>query len=113
MNTNSQHLIEGWFRETGGGGLLLPDGWFGRPYDNIHQLTFFTVRPMWLIIELDSCILLTIRQAASIQRSNSELVISGFSSCVFDRREYAGDRCYLRTYTEGEIRLVAPPGRVE
>ncbi len=45
--------IEDWFKIYGGGGLVTPEGWFGRPYDNIHQLTYLEFRLSKLIIELD------------------------------------------------------------
>src|SRR5215213_70194 len=32
-------MIERWFKEELGGTLVLPDGWYGRPYDNVHTLT--------------------------------------------------------------------------
>lgn len=103
-------LIEGWFRATGGGGLVLPDGWFGRPYDNIHRLTFLAIRPLWLILELDERLLLTVREPTSVGQRDSELIISGFTSCVFDRKEYAGEKGYVKSYASGEVKLLAPPG---
>lgn len=90
---------------------MLPDGWFGRPYDNIHRLSFLAIRPLWLVLELDERLLLTIREPAAVQRRDSELVISGFTSCVFDRKEYGGERGFVATYASGDVRLVTPPGR--
>lgn len=110
MSETWRTLIEGWFRATGGGGLVLPDGWFGRPYDNIHRLTFLAVLPLWLILELDECLLLTIRDPTIVEQRDGELLIGGFSSCVFDRKEYGGERGYVKSYTSGEVKLVAPPG---
>jgi hypothetical protein len=31
--------IRKWFEKELGGGLILPDGWFGRPYDSQYSLT--------------------------------------------------------------------------
>ncbi|RMH16175.1 MAG: hypothetical protein D6696_18820 [Acidobacteria bacterium] len=103
-------LIEDWFQATGGGGLVLPDGWFGRPHDNIHRLTFLAIRPLWLIMELDERLLLTVREPMAVRQRNGDLVISGFSSCVFDRKEYGGKRGFVKSYTDGELKFVAPPG---
>jgi hypothetical protein len=103
-------LIEEWFRATGGGGLVLPDGWFGRPYDNIHRLTFLAIRPLWLILELDERLLLTVRDPMSVRKTDAGLVISGFSYCVFDRKEYGGEGGKVQSYSSGEIRLVSPSG---
>lgn len=110
MSQNWKTLIEEWFQATGGGGLVLPDGWFGRPYDNIHRLTFLAVRPLWVILELDERLLLTIREPAKVQRHGSDLVIGGFTLCILDRKEYAGERCHMTTYRSGEVKLAAPPG---
>lgn len=110
MSETWKTLIESWFRATGGGSLVLPDGWFGRPYDNIHRLTFLAIRPLWLILELDERLLLTVREPATVQQRDGELVISGFASCVLDRKEYGGERGYVKSYAGGEVKLVAPPG---
>lgn len=110
MSENWAAEIELWFRITKGGSLMLPDGWFGRPFDNIHRLTFVAARPLWLIIELDERLLLTLREPSTVLGSDEELVIAGFSACVLDRKEYEGDRGYAKLYSGGEIRFVAPPG---
>ena len=99
-------LIEDWFRVHGAAGLVLPDGWFGRPHDNIHQLSFLAVRPAWLILEFDERLLLTLRDVAQVAPGAAELEISGFSSCVFDWKEYVNDTGHVRRYEGGAIRLV-------
>lgn len=110
MNETWRTLIEGWFRASGGGGLILPDGWFGRPHDNIHRISFLAIRPLWLIVELDERLLLTVREPATVHERDGDLIVGGFSSCVLDRKQYAGESGHLRSYAGGEVRFVAPPG---
>lgn len=110
MNKERKAIIEEWFRKAGGGGLVLPDGWFGRPYDNIHRLTFLTIRPFWTIVELDERLLLTLRNPFLVQATDEELLISEFPLCVLDRKEYGGDRYFSKSYNAGEVKIVAPPG---
>ena len=108
--TDFKVTLDEWFAQTGGGGLVLPDGWFGRPHDNIHRLTFAAVRPCWLIVELDSRLLLTFRDVKDVLRENGELVVRGFSSLVLDRKEYGSERGHVRHYPGGTVKLVPPPG---
>jgi hypothetical protein len=109
MKADFTAIIQDWFSGFGGGGLVLPDGWFGRPHDNLHRLTFIASRPSWLIIELDEQFLLTIRDAKVVARENRDLVISGFASCTFDWKEYGDTRGHVTHYDHGEVRLVPPP----
>jgi hypothetical protein len=44
--------IETWFKRTGGGSMILPDAWFGRPYDNLHVLQGIQESEHGLEIEL-------------------------------------------------------------
>lgn len=103
-------MIRGWFQRTSGGGLILPDGWFGRPYDNIHQLTTVTEDKDVLRIELDGQISLTFFGNVRIEDQGSELVIKGFSRLHFDWKEYGSDIPHACSYDNGEVKFVAPPG---
>ncbi len=109
MPGDLERVVEGWFARHGGGGLVLPDGWFGRPHDNVHQLTFVASRPAWLIIELDERLLLTIHDPGPVLDSD-DLVIAGFSTCSFDWIEYGSERRHSSRYQAGEVRVVAPAG---
>jgi hypothetical protein len=108
MSQHSRDVAERWFLSTGGGGLILPDGWFGQPYATTYRVTFMTVRPLWMVLELDGRLLLTIREPATVRLEDRELVIGGFTSCVLDSKGVAEDQGHVRMYGSGEVRLVAP-----
>ena len=103
-------IIEHWFMLAGGGGLVLPDGWFGRPNDNLHQLTYVETRPHKLLIELDSLLLLVITDLSNIRVEKSALVLTDFSQCVFDWQEYGSAKPNVSIYHSGEIRMIPPLG---
>ena len=52
-------VITEFFDDQLAAGLVLPNGWFGRPYDNLHQLTGCTVAGDTMRIELDGQLILT------------------------------------------------------
>ena len=96
-------LIQNWFTRTWGGGLVLPDGWFGRPFDNIHRLTDVSQSSGLLRIVLDDQLTLTF--------NGDELVIDGYSELSFDWKEYGSDLPHSYIYQDGQTKLVAPPGQ--
>jgi hypothetical protein len=102
--------ISEWFQRTGGGGLELPDGWFGRPFDNIHQLTAVDEHRSALIVELDEALLLVFDPNVRIVAGSDALTFGQVGKLVFRWKEYGTDKVHLRTYDGGEVRLSAPPG---
>ena len=102
--------LEKWFRITGGCGLILPDGWFGRPHDNIHQLTFVKIRQGKIIIELDNTLHLIVTEPKVAENRNNEFILGKFLQCVFDWREYDTGIPHCSYYTSGDIKFVAPIG---
>lgn len=91
--------VRSWFSHNSGSGLVLPDGWFGRPYDNFHSLT-----------ETDGQLSLTFYGPIDVCDTGNELVISGYSRLEFDWREYGSLARHSDIYDGGEVRLVAHPG---
>lgn len=100
--------IRSWFSRTWGGGLVLPDGWFGRPHDNIHHLTDVCEDENGLRIELDSRLSLTFLGNVSVQDNGDELVFSGYSRLEFDWKEYGSNLPHFDSYDDGEVKFVAP-----
>ena len=101
--------VRDWFSRTWGGGLILPDGWFGRPHDNIHRLTDVTEDESSLRIVLDEQLSLTFHGNPSVQDNGKELVIVGYSRLAFDWEEYGSNVPHADSYDSGEVKLVAPP----
>jgi hypothetical protein len=98
--------ISEWFRAAGGGGLVLPDGWFGRPHDNQHALTYLVARPHKVLLELDDQLLLTFTDLAKVRVEEAELILTGFTQCVFDWQEYGTRVPHARVYQTGIVRFV-------
>ncbi|MSP13841.1 MAG: hypothetical protein EXR62_12905 [Chloroflexi bacterium] len=107
-------IILRWFQIARVGGLVLPDGWFGRPYDNTHQLTHLEIWSHKLLIELDDQLLLIFTDIKKVRIENSELLLTDFVQLVFDYQEYVNLSPHARVYKDGEVRLIplgGPPGQ--
>lgn len=108
--TSAQEILEaliGWFDRVGAAWLDLPTGPFGRPYDNLHQLTWAATRPRKLLIELDQQLLLVITGPSSFKVEESEFSIEPFAQVTFDWQEYGNLRSHAETFSRGRVRFVA------
>lgn len=104
-------VIEEWFKLTEGGGLVLPDGWYGRPYDNIHRLVRVAEQEGDLTITLDDGFIeLRFEGAVDVRASKSELIFKGFERLCFTRKESVSAAAHSREYESGEVKIIAPPG---
>jgi hypothetical protein len=91
-------------------GLVLPDGWFGRPYDNLHQLTACTATGGTVRVELDGQLSLEFEGSGTVAvRDGAGLVIRGFTSLLWVRRAYGGREIHRQSFAAGEVRFPAPP----
>jgi hypothetical protein len=106
-------IISDWFEKEKGGSLKLPDGWFGRPMGNIHELTFIVKRPRKLIIELDEQVYLIFTELESVRIDGPKIIFSEFRQLVFDWQEYAHLTPHMSLYNSGEVQLVSLYGTVE
>ena len=110
MNSELLGTIRDWFSSVGGGSLYLPNGWFGRPYDGIHQLTYIEHRPHKLLMELDNQLLLVFTDLGSVDVKEdvkeTELVLTGFVQLVFDWQEYVSLVPHVEIYRSGVVRIV-------
>ncbi len=106
-----EQRISDWFKMTWGGGLVLPSGWFGRPYDNVHQLTSVSETSDGLVLVLDEGHLtLTFKGVPRINVTESELTFDAFKLLVFDWKEYGSMKPHSEQHEGGEVKIVAPPG---
>jgi hypothetical protein len=110
MNPSKTDTIRDWFAHSGGGSLKTPNGWFGRPHNNVHQCTYLEQREGHLLIELDNALLLVIAGDCQVSSSPKDLTVSAFVHAALSWKEYGGDRMNLEVYSAGEISLIAPPG---
>lgn len=108
---NLEKKIANWFKDTWGGSLVLPNGWFGKPYDNIHQLESISENIDELLIVLDDGHLkLKFEGKPQIEVSKSELVFCSFKCLLFNWIEYGSSESHSEEYHGGEVKFVAPPG---
>lgn len=83
--------ISAWFDEAGTASMELPGGWFGRPYDNLHRLTWSTVRDNKIFLELDTQLHLFLADVEIVEVAERELVLQ-CRQLVFDWREYGSSQ---------------------
>lgn len=98
--------ISRWFRKAKTATLMLPDGWFGKPYDNAHKLSHISVDNGELVLELDEHLRLRFRNVGDVRAGSSELSIDSFETLAFNWREYGTEATHNRTYTSGQVRLI-------
>lgn len=95
-----------------GASLKLPNGWFGRPYDNLHQLTSAKGTDGSVVIILDG------QQSLSLEGqlygevvSNDILRLAGFSRAVWDWIEYGpSGKAHHEQFEGGVVEFLIPPG---
>lgn len=110
-STEMIDLVRRWFvKAEQASGPILPDGWFGRPYDNIFVLKDVQLAGDVLTVYLSEDTTLVFDRLGRVYLDNSELVFEGFRACALRWREYGGSRYEERTYDAGQVRLVPPFG---
>jgi hypothetical protein len=102
--------ITEWFHRVSTATLQLPSGWFGRPFDNQHSLTWATTRGDRLLIELDNQLLLIITRPSKVKVTEYELSIGDFSQLVFDWQEYGSLESHAETFHDGSLRFITAGG---
>ncbi len=104
-------IIKRWFDEEFGGSLVLPDGWYGRPYDNQHALTSVAESGNTLTVVLDQKLTLRFEGLKSVEPRKRELVFGPFEKLRFDWESFgsSGQRG-TKEYEAGEVRIVGAPG---
>lgn len=99
-------VVRGWFGDVGLASLKLPSGWFGRPYDNLHQLTWSEVRGAKVFVELDGILHLIITAPTAVTVEGNDLRVSGFTQLVFDRQDYGSSPAsHAEVFTSGVLRF--------
>jgi hypothetical protein len=104
-------VVKRFFRANGGATLELPDGWFGRPFDNHHELSIVAWDGPLLRIVLDrhEPLTLLIREPQHADVDGRVLTIRAFAEASAEL-PYYGDRDHptrLKKYTGGRFRFHA------
>jgi hypothetical protein len=103
---DARHDLVRWFGR-GVAGLVLPTGWFGRPFDNAHELTWCEARKDRLLVELDGLLLLTATRQLGLETTEDELVVTA-EQVVFDWIEYGTPKAHAEIFAPGSFRFVRP-----
>jgi len=104
-------VVETFFADHSAAGLVLPNGWFGRPYDNLHQLTACTAAGHAVRVELDGQLSLSFEGAETVAvRDRDGLVVYGFTRLLWDWRSYGSFEGHHEVFSDGEVAFVAPLG---
>ncbi len=102
--------VQKWFSVEFGGSLHLPDGWFGRPYDNQHILTSISENRNEFSITLDYKLVLTFEGLQSVKAVNRELVFGPFRILRFEWVDIKEGHRHIKDYRGGEAKIVLAPG---
>ncbi len=99
--------ITDWFARVKLASVELPRGWFGRPLDNLHQLTWSAARDHKILLELDKQLLLIITDPADADATDTELRIEGCAQVTLDWQEYGNLTPHVDDHGSGLVRFVA------
>jgi hypothetical protein len=97
--------IADWMAQVGAAGLVLPNGWFGRPYDELHRLTWLEPRANRVLLELDDRLLLILTNVSHVEVGKDRLTI-GAAQVVLDWQEYGSQLSHVETFASADVALV-------
>jgi len=100
-------VIQQWFDAEWGGGMILPDGWFGRPFDNQHALSSVTERDNELTLVLDDNLSLHFEGLKSVRVKGRELILGPFEILQFGWTPYGGGKLTTKDYRDGEVKIIS------
>jgi hypothetical protein len=104
------NTIQRWFKDEWGGSLFLPDGWYGRPYDNQHSLTSVEESTDTLIVILDRKLTLRFEGLKSVEAEKRELTFGPFEKLRFDWESFGTDgKRGTKEYQTGEVKILTGP----
>lgn len=105
------NTIHQWSQNEIGGSLVLPDGWYGRPYDNQHVVTSVDEMGDSLIVILDHKLTLCFHGLKSIQVCGRDIVFGPFNRMRFEWIAYEETETHgAKEYDGGEVRIVPALG---
>jgi hypothetical protein len=95
--------IAKWFDQVRLAGLELPTGWFGRPFDNLHQLTWSASATRKVLLELDEQILVVLTQPERVEVIDNDLHVVGSKQVVVDWQEYGRSKSRVDDCGSGDV----------
>lgn len=101
--------IQKFFEIVGRAGPILPDGWFGRPYDNLFELTRSHATERSLVLEFDNLVL-TFGGRPRVDATAAKLRIDGFILLNLEWIEFGSTRSRRSQFAGGRVAFVAAEG---
>ncbi len=90
-------------------GLILPNGWFGRPYDNFLTVVgVFLEEEHILVIEFERSFRLEVGYPFNAVIEGNVLVLSGFASARWEYFPFGETSIVRQRFTSGTCSLVSP-----
>ncbi|QDG52177.1 hypothetical protein FIV42_15945 [Persicimonas caeni] len=109
---NYARLRSSLLREGAVFGVILPDGWFGRPYDNMLKCTGLRRANDFVEISLNDWVEVRIEGKAEVQltrgdgHSGNQLEIGGFENAKFSYVPIGATTPVNEVYDSGQVVLV-------
>ena len=107
-NNDTLATVRQFFAAAGYAGLVLPTGWFGRPYDNLLQLTRGEASDQTLVLELDRQLILTFSGEPQVTTTEEGLRLTGFTALEWDWTEFGSATSHHERFDSGEVEFVVP-----
>jgi len=99
--------VRAWYLVARLASIELPGRWFGRPFDNLHELTWSAATLHKLLLEFDSQVMCITTDPSGLEADRDLLTIEPFAQLVVDWQEYSNFRPRVESYTAGPFRLWA------
>lgn len=87
-------------------GVVLPDGWFGRPFDNRMTLTGSEIRDKTVVLQFDHVGSLMFTGQASATTEAGAVCLSGFDDLQFEWRGADDDQLLSGQWSSGVVWFV-------
>jgi len=99
--------VKSWMADNATASIKTPSGWFGRPRDNRHSLTWSVARGSRLLLEFDERQLLVLDAPNEVTESADDLSIGGFRTLIFNWLEYGSEISHTEVCESGRLSLIA------
>jgi len=100
-------VLSMFFAEHERAGLVLPDGWFGRPYATMLELTTLDLGDDAGVLVLDGRHTLTVAGPVAATTTDSGVELTGFGLATWEWRDYGDDAVHREEYRDGTVAFIA------
>lgn len=90
-------------------GLVLPDGWFGRPYDNWLQYSWIDTNGDELRIQFAQDEIAILTGGIEVEVIENSLMVRGFLAAEWHWKAYGTNFWKKRHYSDGQLDFLGQP----